>query len=200
MPMPKELVMASKPWSISIGMPWVPSRFMLKPQAKRPSTIFQNGHVRIASAKESGSRRRRRAAWAAPAAGSTSAWRGASSRKTKIAAGTATAANSAAKRRKVALQPNAPIDIVNSGVMIAMPAIEPVERKKSAMPRCRLNQRAMRGVNATWLVKPRPIDSRMPKVARKASGARATTVPAIDAMTIAVPARMTTRVPMRPTR
>ncbi|MNL61383.1 hypothetical protein D3C87_1852970 [compost metagenome] len=28
-PMPSELVVASKPWSINIGMPCVPSRFML---------------------------------------------------------------------------------------------------------------------------------------------------------------------------
>ena len=49
MPMPMELVKASKPWSISIGMPCVPSRFMLKPQANRPKNTFQNGAVRMAS-------------------------------------------------------------------------------------------------------------------------------------------------------
>jgi hypothetical protein len=47
--MPIELVKASKPWSISIGMPCVPSRFMLKPQQNRPKKIFQNGAVRMAS-------------------------------------------------------------------------------------------------------------------------------------------------------
>ena len=45
--------MASKPWSISIGTPCVPSRFMLKPQANRPAKIIQNGAVRSAWRKVS---------------------------------------------------------------------------------------------------------------------------------------------------
>ena len=45
-PIPSELVVASKPWSISIGMPCVPMRFMLNPQANRPKLIFQKGDVR----------------------------------------------------------------------------------------------------------------------------------------------------------
>ncbi len=32
-----------------MGMPCVPSRFMLKPQANRPSATCQNGKVRSAS-------------------------------------------------------------------------------------------------------------------------------------------------------
>ena len=47
-PMPSELVVASKPWSISMGTPCVPSRFMLKPQANRPRATCQNGSVRSA--------------------------------------------------------------------------------------------------------------------------------------------------------
>ncbi|MCY1540549.1 hypothetical protein D9M68_761960 [compost metagenome] len=48
-PMPSELVVASKPWSISIGTPCVPSRFMLNPQANSPSATCQNGSERRAA-------------------------------------------------------------------------------------------------------------------------------------------------------
>ena len=44
----------------------------------------------------------------------------------------------------------------STGVMIAMPAMEPVDRKNSAIPRCRVNQWLITGVSATGLVKDSP--------------------------------------------
>ncbi|MNT23061.1 hypothetical protein D3C72_1584700 [compost metagenome] len=86
------------------------------------------------------------------------------------------------------------------GVISAMPAIEPVDRKNSAMPRCRVNQRLITGVSATGLVKARPMDRATPKESRNSKGPRANTVQMEDATTIAVPVSSTKRVPCVLTR
>ena len=83
--------------------------------------------------------------------------------------------------------------------MIAMPAMEPVDRKNSAMPRRRLNQRLITGVSATGLVKPAPIDMRMPKLSSSCSGVRAVTAHSVDPTSMTVPASSTKRVPRRAT-
>ncbi len=86
------------------------------------------------------------------------------------------------------------------GVISAMPAIDPVDRKKSAMPRWRVNQRLITGVSATGLVKARPMDSATPKASRNSRGLRAKTVQMEAATTMAVPVRSTKRVPRMLTR
>jgi hypothetical protein len=52
----------------------------------------------------------------------------------------------AAKPSSVARQPKCPMAKASTGVITAMPAIEPVDRKNSAMPRRRVNQWLMTGV------------------------------------------------------
>src|SRR3546814_5353945 len=101
--MPSELVVASKPWSISMGMPWVPSRFMLKPQANSPAVIFQNGAVRVASRNFRlwGSAAPRLAGLAAICSGVRSVCGGAWSRITNKAIGTTSTVNTAANPSKV---------------------------------------------------------------------------------------------------
>ena len=89
---------------------------------------------------------------------------------------------------------------VSTGVITAMPAIEPVDRKNSAMPRCRVNQWLITGVSATGLTKASPTDSSTPKASRKAVGPPAPTVHRMAAATMAVPASSTGRVPKRAIR
>jgi hypothetical protein len=89
---------------------------------------------------------------------------------------------------------------LSTGVITAMPAIEPVDRKNSAMPRRRVNQWLMTGVSATGLVKARPTDSSTPKASRKVSGVRAFTVQARPPTTMPLPSSSTVRVPLRAIR
>ena len=113
--MPSALVDASKPWSISMGMPCVPSRFMLKPQANSPSAICQNGTEASASLALTVDGARAAGRACAPAGrstiwcGSRSVCAGAWSRITNSAEGTVTSANSAAKPSMVSRQPTAAI-------------------------------------------------------------------------------------------
>ena len=88
----------------------------------------------------------------------------------------------------------------STGVITAMPAIEPVDRKNSAMPRRRVNHWLITGVTATGLVNARPIDSSTPKARPKLQASRASTVHTTETATIAVPSSSTTRVPKRATR
>ncbi|MOA59466.1 hypothetical protein D3C78_1840850 [compost metagenome] len=81
-----------------------------------------------------------------------------------------------------------------------MPAIDPVDRKNSAMPRWRVNQRLITGVSATGLVKASPTDSATPNDSRNSMGPRANTVHSDDATTMAVPVSSTKRVPRTLTR
>ena len=81
-----------------------------------------------------------------------------------------------------------------------MPAMEPVERKNSAVPRRRTNQRLSTGVSATGLVKASPIDEHTPKARKKLTGSRASTVQMVEAMMMAVPVSSTKRVPRAATR
>jgi type IV secretory pathway VirB10-like protein len=114
---------------------------MLNPQANKPRKICQNGRVRITSLTfrlSAGA-----VIFARPAAiscGARSACSGASSRITNRATGIENAAKAAANPNSVTRQPADSMARVNNGVMIAMPAIEPVDRKNSAMPRRRVNQ------------------------------------------------------------
>jgi hypothetical protein len=87
-----------------------------------------------------------------------------------------------------------------TGVMTAMPAIDPVDRKNSAMPRRRVNQWLITGVSAIGLVNARPIDSSKPNASRKVTGCRAVTDQMADRTTRAVPSNSTNRVPRRATR
>ena len=88
----------------------------------------------------------------------------------------------------------------STGVITAMPAIEPVDRKNSAMPRRRVNQWLMTGVSATGLVKARPTDSSTPNDEQEATAGRARSRSrAWPATTIAVPSSSTKRVPRRAT-
>ena len=70
-------------------------------------------------------------------------------------------------------QPAAAMERLSAGVITAIPAIEPVERKKSAIPRRRMNQWLMTGVSATGLVNASPSDRKTPKASRKLTGSRA---------------------------
>ena len=81
--------------------------------------------------------------------------------------------------------------------MTAIPAIEPVERKNSAMPRWRVNHRLMTGVSATGLVNASPTEKETPNAKKKLTGLRANTVQIADITTIAVPSNSTNRVPRR---
>ncbi|KAG0759284.1 hypothetical protein G6F22_019417 [Rhizopus arrhizus] len=118
----------------------------------------------------------------------------------KSATGTVSKANSTAKASNVSCQPTASIANVSVGVIRAMPAIDPVDRKNSAMPRRRVNQRLMTGVSATGLVNARPTDSATPNDSRNSRGPRANTVHKEDATTMAVPVSSTKRVPRVLTR
>src|SRR5690554_3049509 len=119
-----------------MGTPWVPSRFMLKPHAKRPITIFQNGKVQMASLNDMlvdaalGD-----LACALICSGSKSLFSGACSRIRKSAAGTVIRVNVTAKITRVDCQFSQLIIKVRMGVNTAMPAIEPVDRKNRAIPR-----------------------------------------------------------------
>ena len=107
------------------------------------------------------------------------------------------ATKAAAKPTSVDCQPKRAMARVKTGVITARPAIEPVDRKNSAMPRLRVNQRLSTGVSATGLTKPSPIDSSTPKDSRNSSGSRAVTVQTELSATMAVPESRTTRVPKR---
>ena len=71
-------------------------------------------------------------------------------------------ANTTANPSRVRCQPQWLMVVVKTGVITAMPAIEPVDRKNNAMPRWRVNQRLIMGVTATGLVKASPSDSATP--------------------------------------
>jgi hypothetical protein len=97
----------------------------------------------------------------------------------------------------VGRQPTCPIAKLSTGVITAMPAIEPVERKNRAMPRRRVNQWLITGVSATGLVKASPTDSSRPNDSRKASVFAVVTVHHTAAMTSPLPVTNTGRVPKR---
>lgn len=132
--------------------------------------------------------------------GSRSVCSGAWSRMTNRATGTVNSANRAAKASSVSCQPTALMAKVSVGVIRAMPAMDPVDRKNSAMPRWRVNQRLMTGVSATGLVKARPTDRATPKASRNSMGPRAKTVQMDEATTMAAPVSSTKRVPRVLTR
>jgi hypothetical protein len=105
-PTVSELVNGPKPWSISMGMPWVPSSCMLKPQQNRPNAILQNVPVRRASRGSSGwGRVAAWVRWACASSGSRSLLTGGTSRITNRAAGMVQAASSRAKPSREARQP-----------------------------------------------------------------------------------------------
>jgi hypothetical protein len=81
-----------------------------------------------------------------------------------------------------------------------MPAIDPVDRKNSAMPRRRVNQWLMTGVSATGLVKARPTDSSTPNDSRKVSGVARHHRPQHGADDEVVPSSSTGGVPKRAIR
>ena len=118
----------------------------------------------------------------------------------KSATGTVSSANSTANPSSVSFQPTAEIANVSVGVISAMPAIDPVDRKNSAMPRWRVNQRLITGVSATGLVKARPMDRATPKDSRNSMGPLANTVQMDEATTMAAPLSSTKRVPCVLTR
>ncbi len=118
----------------------------------------------------------------------------------KSVIGTVISANRTAKPSMVSFQPTAEMAKVRAGVISAMPAIEPVDRKNRAMPRWRVNQRLITGVSATGLVKARPMDRATPKDSRNSMGPPANTVQMHEATTIAVPVSSTKRVPRVLTR
>ena len=174
---------------------------MLKPQAKSPAQIFQNGAVRTASVNvRADTDTGLRAMPPEPRSGSRSVPDGAASRITKSAMGIVTTANTTANPASVTRQPADSMASVRTGVMTAMPAIDPVDRKNSAMPRCRVNQRLMTGVSATGLVNARPVDNSTPNESMKVSGVVANTDQVAEVTTIAVPVSRTNFVPRRATR
>jgi hypothetical protein len=172
---------------------------MLKPQANRPRVILAKMPVRMASSivtcRAAGACG---LAAAVPGSGASPSG-GASSRMTKSASGTAMAVNSAAKPSSVACQLACCSAMPSSGVMTAMPAMEPVERKNSAMPRRRWNQRLMMGVSATGLVNPAPMDISTPKLASRPQAVRVFAAHSVASTRMAVPASSTKRVPWRAT-
>ena len=90
--------------------------------------------------------------------------------------------------------------MVNTGVITAIPAIDPVDKKNKAMPRCRVNQRLSTGVTATGLVKASPTDNNTPKDRKNDQGVRAL-IDQIDATTtIVTPSNNTNLVPRLATR
>jgi MFS family permease len=116
------------------------------------------------------------------------------------AAASVSTVNAAAKPSRVARQPAVSMAKVSTGVMIAMPAIEPVDRKNSAMPRWRVNQPLMTGVSATGLVKARPMDSSTPKASRKLVALAVLTHQNTAASIDTLPSSRTERVPKRAIR
>ena len=88
------------------------------------------------------------------------------------AAGTVIKVNTAAKPSRVCCQFQCCRAQPSAGVMTAMPAIEPVERKNNAMPRRRLNQQLMTPVRATGLVKAAPTDMKTPKLQKMPAALR----------------------------